>query len=187
MCQPSSRNALRFCSHNAYTECMFSWPQSAHPSVRTACRLRQSVIMPRRPWAALAMIVLWTAAPAVAAACGVHCQTVKLHACCQQRDASMPNMPMPNMPTPHRRMTNPPMPASCGAFGLQEAAFSATVSRENLSVSAFARIAAPGSSAAVSSPPTSTDVSLSAALASISRLANRTVLGPAASGVSLRI
>lgn len=174
-------NPLQFCNQNVYTGSMFSSPRSTHPGVRAARRLWLSVIMPRRPWAALAMIVLWTATPAVAVACGVHCQAVNLHACCQQRSTSMPNMPMPNTPAPHRQMTNIPMPGSCSAFGLEAASFSVTVVRENHSTSAFARIPAAGSSGAVSGSHSGSEVINPA------RSANRMALAPAASAIPLRI
>jgi len=166
---------------------MFSSPRSAHPAIRAARGSRLSMIIPRRPWAALAMIVLWAAAPAVAAACSVHCQTVNLHACCQQRSTPMPNMPMPNMPVPHRHTTNPPVPASCSAFGLEVTSFSVAVNRENLSVSAFARAAATISSAALSGSHAGRGLSPLAEVSSVSRSANHMALAPAVSAIPLRI
>jgi len=127
------------------------------------------------------MVVLWTATPAVAAACGVHCQAVNLHACCQQHGMPMPNTPMPNTPAPHRHMTNPPMPGSCSAFGFEAASVSATVAPENLSPSVFARTGATSSSAAVSgSHSTSKAIQLASS-------ANRGALAPAISAIPLRI
>jgi len=178
---------LQFCNQNAYTECMFSSPHSAQAGTRTARGSRLSMVMPRRPWAALAMIVVWIAAPTVAAACGVHCQTINLHACCQQRSMPMPSMPMPNTPASHRHMTNTPMPVSCGSAALEAASFSTTVSRENLSASAIARAAATNSSGAVGDSRAGLRSSLSTALTSSSRPTNRTALASAVSGVPLRI
>ena len=177
----STGTFLQFCSHSTYTGFMFSSLRSAYPGVRAARRLWQSVIASGRPWAALAMIVLWTAAPAVAAACSVHCQTVNLHACCQQHSASMPNMPMPNTPAPHRHMTNPPMSGSCSAFGFEAAFVSATVAPENPFASAFAR------TVAMSSFGAGSDSHSASKVIKLASSANRDALAPAISAVPLRI
>jgi hypothetical protein len=166
---------------------MFSSPRSTHPGVRAARNSRLSLIIPRRPWAALAMIVLWTAAPAFAAACGVHCHAVNLHACCQQRSMPMPNMPMSRIPLSHRDMTNTPMPASCNALVLEVASFSVTADSEELSASACARAAVTSSSAALSGSHAGRGSSSPPEVGGVSRSANRVALAPAVSAVPLRI
>jgi len=183
LCQ---RNSLQFRCRSTYTEFMFSSPRSPHDGVRARIRPRRSTTISRRPWASLAMIFVWTAAPAAAAACGVHCQSINVHACCQQHRMPMRNMPMPNMPMPHRHMTNLPMPNSCGAFVLEAASIPATVVPENRSASAFARIRAAGLSGAVSDLRAVPDYS-SFAAASLAHSPSRMGLALAPSAIPLRI